>query len=81
MNKTRAKKLNKVISQLDAMFEVVQNQIDGEQESYEKLSQKAQESEKGQEISAAISELEQALRSIDEAKDAIEKAIYSFELD
>ena len=74
MNKTREKKIRKYSSQVMQLIEDLQDVLNAEQEYFDNLSEKQQESEKGENSSAAISELEKAVNSLEEAQTSLDEA-------
>lgn len=57
----------------------IESERDGEQESYDNLSENLQGGEKGQAMSAAIEEMESALTELDEIIDPIDEFINRFD--
>lgn len=74
MNKQRRKALEELHSLLTDVYERVEAVMEEEQEAYDNLPENLQESERGEAMSDAISNLESAASSIDEAMDYLEEA-------
>lgn len=74
MNKSRRKEIAAVVAILDGALADAQTILDGEQGDFEELSEKAQESEKGEERQAAINALEEAVSSIESAMQSLQEA-------
>lgn len=74
MNKARRKEITALVAILDGALADAQTILEGEQSEFEELSEKAQESEKGEARQAAINALEEAASSIESALRSLEEA-------
>lgn len=72
MNKARVKKLLKVSGKVAELIEELNNILSAEQDYYSNLSEKMQESEKGDLSGEAIAALENAISELEDAQASIE---------
>lgn len=75
MNRNRREKLKQAISLLDSAYKIILQASEEEQDSFDNLPENLQESERGEKMEDAISELESATEKIEEVKENIENAI------
>ncbi len=76
MNNKRRKKLKQAISLLDSVYEIIFQVAEEEQDCFDNLPENLQESDRGEKMEEAISELENAAEKIDEGKESIENAMF-----
>lgn len=72
MNKARVKKLLKVSGKVAELIEELNNILSDEQDYYSNLSEKMQESEKGDLSGEAIAALENAISELEDAQASID---------
>jgi ABC-type transporter Mla subunit MlaD len=75
MTAARRKALDAMIGQIEELSQKVGDFHDEEREQFDELSEKAQESERGEKIDSAANALEEAVSSLDAAKDSILEAM------
>lgn len=75
MNQNDRKELGKVLALLDEARGIIEAIRDGEQDKFDNLSEGLQQTEKGQKFEEAVSALDSALDSIDEAAGYINESI------
>lgn len=75
MNKTRRKSIQRIIDQLSTLKEDIDILREEEQEAYDNLPESLQESERGEAMSSAIYNLEDAMEDIDLAIEALEESM------
>lgn len=75
MNKTRRKSIQQIIDTLTDLKENVDLLREEEQEAYDNLPESLQESERGEAMSSAIYNLEDAMENIDLVTDSLEEAM------
>ena len=76
LNNKRRKKLKQAISLLDSVYEIIFQVAEEEQDCFDNLPENLQESDRGEKMEEAISELENAAEKIDEGKESIENAMF-----
>ena len=74
-NKTR-KELEKVVSIINDLKEIITTIIDEEQTKFDNLPEGLQQSENGSKLEEAAATLEEVINSLDEAIDNIETVTY-----
>lgn len=74
MNKARRERISKLISELEPMVDKLESICSEEEDYFENMPEGLQQSERGQEAEAAISELEEAKSSLDSLINALENA-------
>ena len=67
MNKTRRKKLEWILSDLETVRDEIENVKEDEQEAFDNLPESIQYSEKGEQMEMNVSDLEELYESIDTA--------------
>lgn len=75
MNKTRRKSIQHIADQLTTLKEDIDILREEEQEAYDNLPESLQESERGEAMSSAIYNLEDAMEDIDLAIEALEESM------
>lgn len=75
MNKTRRKLIEKIIEQLETLKDEVESITEEEQEAYDNLPDGIQDSEKGETMYEAISDLEDASSNFDDIIDTLQDII------
>lgn len=75
MNKARRKSIQQIIDTLTDLKENVDLLREEEQEAYDNLPESLQESERGEAMSSAIYNLEDAMENIDLVTDSLEEAM------
>lgn len=75
MNKTRRKSIQQIIDTLTDLKENVDLIREEEQEAYDNLPESLQESDRGEAMSQAVYQMEDAMEDIDLAIDALEEAM------
>lgn len=76
MNRKRREKLKQAISLLDFVYEIIFQAAEEEQDCFDNLPENLQESDRGERMEEAISELENATEKIDEVKESVENAMF-----
>lgn len=74
MNRERRKEIDKVIGQINAALEAVEDIKSDEEDCYESLPEGIQDGEKGEAMTEAIDCLEQAIANLEEAVEQLEDA-------
>lgn len=75
MNNIRRKQLEKLLDQLDTIYNDIENIQSEEQDAYDNMPENLQDSERCQNMEAAIESMDSALSSIDDVRDYLEEAI------
>ena len=75
MNKARRKAIEEIIDQLGTLKEQIENISELEQEAYDNLPESIQYSERGETMSANISDLDDAASSIDDVMSTLQDII------
>ena len=79
LNRDRRKILREAEKSLSIVYSAIEGVCDEESEAFDNLPEGLQESERGEKMEEAISNLEDAKEYVDEARDAIQNAIDSID--
>lgn len=75
MNKARRKELESIVSIIESATESLEYTISDEEDAYDRLPESLQESQRGDEMEENISDLNDALSSLEEAVEIINDVI------
>ena len=75
MNKARRKELESIVSIIESAAESLEYTISDEEDAYDRLPESLQESQRGDEMEENISDLNDALSSLEEAVEIINDVI------
>ncbi len=75
MNATRRKKIDRLISRMEEIVSEIAEIAEAEQEAYDKLSEKAQEGDKGEAMQTTIDALQSAESDAQSALDYLTDAL------
>lgn len=71
MNNTRRKAIGRILDQLEDLMSDLDLIMDDEQQAYDNLPESIQESERGEHMESVIEAIEDAISSIDDARDSL----------
>lgn len=74
MNKQRRNRLNEIQEQMAELREKIETVLSEEQEAYDNLPERIQDSERGEAMQTAIEAMESAMESCEEAENSLEEA-------
>lgn len=74
MNNKRRSRIDKAVSHLEPLLDIIRDILSEEQDAYDNLPENLQDSEKGSVMEDCIQSLEDALDSIEEAVSYLEEA-------
>lgn len=75
MNKARRKELESIVSIIESAAESLEYTISDEEDAYDRLPESIQESQRGDEMEENVSDLNDALSSLEEAVEIINDVI------
>ena len=72
MNKSRRKQIQEALSLIEKAYDLLTDAKDEEEEAFDNLPESLQESERGMTMQDNVDNLDTAVTSLEEAKDALE---------